>query len=119
VGVAAADFAVLGVAGALARVLPPAARPVNVIGARFNQTVKVGIEVLAEHSLEVGAGYHVKEVSDHTIGNECLTMIVEVKAPRVGRAIGDGLENLPGGMIAPDAAVDGDSRPGSNPAFFG
>ena len=106
VGVAAAGLAVLGVRLALARVVPAAAGPVDVVGAGLDQVVEVGVEVLAVHPLEVGAGDDVEEVRDHAVGDEHLAVVVEVEAPGVGRAVGDGLEDLPGRVIAPDAAVD-------------
>ena len=106
VGVAAAGLAVLRVALALARVGPVAAGPVDVVGAGLDQAVGVRVEVLAEHPLEVRAGDDVEQVRDHAVGDERLAVVVEVEAPGVRRAVGDGLEDLPGGVIPPDAAVD-------------
>ena len=106
VGVTSAGRAVLLVALALTRVGPPAAGPVDVIGTALEQAVEITVEVLAVHALEVRAGDDVEEVRDHAVGDESLPVIVEIETPGVGGTVRDGLENLAGGMIAPDAAVD-------------
>jgi hypothetical protein len=68
----------LGVTGALTRVLPAATGPVNVIGAGLDESIEVEIEVLAKHALEMGSGDNVKEVRDHTIGDKRLALTVEI-----------------------------------------
>ena len=89
----------------LARVLPLAAGPVEVVGTGRHQLIEVGIEVVAVHPLEVRAGDHAEQVRDHAVGDERLAEVVEVEAPGVGRAVGDDLEDLAGRVIPPDAAV--------------
>ena len=52
--VPAAGLAVL--ADASARVLPGSARPVDVIGAAFQQLIRIGVDVASEHPLKMSAG---------------------------------------------------------------
>ena len=76
------------------------------VGTGLHQLIAIRHHVFAEHALKVGAGDDVKQVRDHAVGDERLAQIVEVEPPGIGRAVGDGLEDLAGRMIPPDAAVD-------------
>src|SRR5438132_10177965 len=73
VRMAAAGVTVLALAGA--RTLPRTARPVKMIGAGVDQTVAVGVEVLAIHALEMGARHHVPEMADDAVGDEHLAVV--------------------------------------------
>ena len=73
---------------------------------QINQAVHVRVEILAVHALVVSAGDEVPEVAVDAVGEEELSVVVVVEAPRIGRAVSDGFEDLARRMIAPDAAVD-------------
>ena len=105
-GMTPAGRAVLFVPLALARVGPVSSGPVKVVSAGLEQAVEVGIVVLAEHPLVMRAGDDMEQMRDHAVGDERLAMVVKIQAPGVGGSMGHGLEDLPGGVIAPDAAVD-------------
>ena len=77
----------------------------DVVGGLRHQRVKVLVEVLAVHPLVVPALNDVPDVADYAIGDEAFAKFVEIEPERIGRPVGECLENLPGWMIAPDAAV--------------
>src|SRR5262249_6025577 len=105
---AAAALAVLALA--VARIVPRlAAVPVLMIGTLIHQGVGARVEVLAVHPLVVGAGNEMPEMAVDVVGEEHLAVVVVVKAPRIGGAVGDGLEDFADRVIAPDAAVDADA----------
>ena len=66
----------------------------------------VGVEVLPGLPLVMSPLDDVKQMRNHAGRDERLTAIVEVDAPRVARAVGEHLEHVSRGMIAPDAGVD-------------
>src|SRR5204863_9305032 len=61
------------------------------------------------HPLVVRAGDDVEEVLDDAVGDEDPAAVVPVEPPRVGRPVRYGLEDVPRGMVAPDAAVHRDA----------
>ena len=102
VGVAAAGRARAAVGG----VRSLRADPVPVIGDGLDVVVGVRIEVLARLPLVPSALDDVVEVLDDARGREGVAVVVEVEPPRVARALGEDFEDVPGRVIAPDAAVE-------------
>ncbi len=64
------------------------------------------IVVFAVHPLVMGARDGVPQMADHGVDEEQLARFVPIHAPGVCCAAADDLEDLPRGMVAPDAAVD-------------
>jgi len=79
---------------------------VQVIGDGLDVVEHVFVEVLAALALVTAALDHVVEVRNHAGGDESLTVLVEIDAPRIRRAPGEDLELTPRRMEAPHAAID-------------
>ena len=102
--VAAADR-VVGALAASAGV-PRAAGPVPVTGDRLDVVKRIGIEVLSRLTLVPRSWNHVVEVRNHAGRLERMAQVVKVHAPRIARALGKDLEDVPHRMVSPDAGVD-------------
>ena len=88
------------------RFMDPAARVMSVVGDRLDVVVGVGIEMLTSLTLVAGAGQDMVEVRDDAGRVEEFPTGVEVQTPGIARAFGENLEDVAGGMEAPDAGVD-------------
>ena len=88
------------------RFMDPAARVMSVVGDRLDVVVGVGIEMLTSLTLVAGAGQDMVEVRNDAGRVEELPTGVEVQTPGIARAFGENLEDVAGGMEAPDAGVD-------------
>ena len=111
VSVAATGFAVLRIPvhARGSRGGPRTAAPVQVVGTTLHEAVGKRVHVVAVHAFHVPAGNDVKHVGDDAVRDEHLAEIVPVEAPRVGRARGVEFEDLLGGVVAPDAAIECDA----------
>ena len=85
--------------------LGPAGRgvEVEVIGVLFDERVGVRVHVIAVHPPEVRPGNGVPEMADDGVDEEGFSLRVPIESPRIGGAMTDGLNDVPLGMIAPDA----------------
>ena len=99
---AAAD----GVGAVAVGIVPLPAGPVPVTGDRLDVVKRIGIEVLSRLPLVPRSLDHVVEVRNHACRLERMAQIVEVHAPRITRALGKDLEDVPHRMVPPDAGVD-------------
>ena len=108
VRVAAAEAVVFGPGGGTVVQLPRVV-PVVMIGVLVDRLVDVRVRLDRVRAHEVGAGDQVPEVAVDRVDEEPLAERVPVVAPGIGRAVGEHLEPLPQGMIAPEAAADGDA----------
>src|SRR4030095_13258085 len=85
---------------------PVAAGKVFVVGGGLHQLVKVGIEILAVHTLVMRPGNEMPQVTDHVVGEEWLAVFVPIESPGIGGAVGDDFENFSDRVITPDRAVE-------------
>ena len=61
-----------------------------------------GLKCLPAWRLYRRALHDVEQVLDDARGREGVAVVVEVEAPRVARAFGEHLEDVPRRMVAPD-----------------
>ncbi len=81
----------------------------QVIGDGADVGVGVRVEVAAGLPQVAGAGNHMEGVGDDAGLDDGLAVLVEIQTPWVGRAVRDHLEDMPRGMVPPDAGVDGNA----------
>ena len=62
--------------------------------------------MLARLAFVAAALNDVIQVRNHAGRDKCLPMVVEIDAPRIARPLGEDLERMLRGVIAPDAGVD-------------
>ena len=90
---------------AIARVIPFSTAPVQMIATLRHQRVNMRVEILAVHPLVMGTGYQMPEMTYHAVGKKSLSVFVEVQPPWIRCSMGDNLEGLLDGMIAPNTAL--------------
>ena len=83
-------------------------RAVAMIGDGSDVAVDIGIEVPASLAVVDPARYHVPEVRNNAGGDKELPLGIVVDTPGIAKAVGDDLEAVLEGMIAPDSTVDVD-----------
>ena len=60
--------------------------PMVMIALLVDQSIQSGAKMLAVHSLEIGPGQAMPEVTDYSVDEKELPMFVPIMSPRVGRA---------------------------------
>jgi len=83
------------------------AGPVNVVGNGLDVVIDVRIEMRAGLAMVARTLNDVEQMRDNTGFNEALAVFIEINAPGIARAFGEKLEAVFGGVIAPDAGVEG------------
>ncbi len=78
----------------------------QVIGDRLNTTVGKWMVLLRGTSLAVHAWHNVPQMSDHGVCCKEVTVLVEVRAPRIDHAFGHNLKAVVNRMESPDTASD-------------
>ena len=66
--------------------------PMNMVSNLRNHLVGVRIKMRAVHPLKASSRDDMKQMADHGIDHEHLAVLVEVKTPRIGRAMGNHFE---------------------------
>ena len=79
---------------------------VLVVGDGLDVIVNVGTNVRAALTVIESAWDHIPEVRNDTCGQEDLTVVVEVEAPRIAEAMRDDFEEILCRVITPHTAVD-------------
>ena len=101
-GVAATDR----IGTAVRSMWPLTAGVMKMVGHGFDVVEDIRIEVLAALPFKTTALNHVPKMRNHARFDDTLAMLIKINPPRVARAFGKKLEDVPGWMIAPDAGSD-------------
>ena len=105
---AAVGVAPAGAVGLVVAAVGIRAEVVEMIGDRLDVVVGVGVEMLTTLPMIPRPLNDVKRMRNHARLDEGLAAVVEVEAPRIAGALGEGLEDMPRRMIAPDCRVHRD-----------
>ena len=81
-------------------------RQVSVITNRLDVVVNVRIDVRAALLVINAALHNVEQMRDHAARRESLTVIVKVKAPRVGESTSKHFVRFSNRVVTPDASID-------------
>ena len=108
VGVTTAEFVGLAGDAELADVAPffSAGVPMEVVGGLLDDFIDIGVQMGAEHAAVIRAGDDVPEVADDGVDHEQLALGIPVMPPGVRAAMGDGFDDFPCGVVAPDGTVE-------------
>src|SRR6266567_1722255 len=87
----------------ISRVRAFVACPVNMVGEGFDVVINVWIEMRTRLAMIASALDHMEQVRNDAGFDDALAVLVKINSPWIARAFGEKLENVFGGMIAPDS----------------
>ena len=85
---------------------PVPAAPVKVVGNAGNQSIGMGIEIVAKHTVKAGTRLRMPNMSDHTVGDERLAPLIKIEPPGVGGSMSNRLDDSLCRVIAPNPTID-------------
>src|SRR5205807_4477445 len=83
------------------------ASPMHMIRKCFDVVINIGVEMRSRLTMVMASLRDMEQMRNYARFHDALAMLVEIYAPGIAGAFAEKLEDMFGGMIPPDAGIDG------------